>query len=378
MTYSRKAGYTLLAFAVMVVLFFIAVPQSAWTQSPELIQAAKKEGEVVVFGSLENDVASAINNGFEGKYGIKTRYFRGSSTVIIDRITTEHRTGKMSSDVVYTTSEPMKFINKEKGLLVRYVSPSWKSYDEKLIDDFFGPNYRSVIIGFVFNKSMLKPADAPKSYEDIVNPKWKGKIAMGNPTLHDTTIDWLSSLHLVFGSTQKANDWIKRLAALEPLLLDSMVPVGERVASGEVPLGVAYVKYVHLWSRKGAPMDYVKGLPVYLGDGNYIGLTTKAPHPNAARLYIDYFLGQESSEIMANVGEFVNRTAGLSADRRSGAGGRQVCPGDDHDGGGICQEKRRVPTNLFALMVLIGKKIIGLNVAGNAVTKTNGGKAWPG
>jgi iron(III) transport system substrate-binding protein len=131
---------------------------------------------------------------------------------------------------------------------------------------------------------------------------------MGNPTLHDTTIDWLSSLHLVFGSTQKANDWIKRLAALEPLLLDSMVPVGERVASGEVPLGVAYVKYVHLWSRKGAPMDYVKGLPVYLGDGNYIGLTAKAPHPNAAKLYIDYFLGQESSEIMANVGEFVNRS----------------------------------------------------------------------
>ena len=64
-------------------------------------------------------------------------------------------------------------------------------------------------------------------------------------------------------------------------MLDSMVPVGDRIASGEVPLGVAYVKYVHLWNRKGAPMDYVKGLPVYLGDGNYIGLTNKAPHPNS-------------------------------------------------------------------------------------------------
>jgi iron(III) transport system substrate-binding protein len=74
-----------------------------------------------------------------------------------------------------------------------------------------------------------------------------------------------------------------------------------------VPLGVAYVKYVHLWGLKGAPIDYVKGLPVYLGDGNYIGLTSKAQHPNAAKLYIDYFLGQESSESMANVGEFVNR-----------------------------------------------------------------------
>jgi iron(III) transport system substrate-binding protein len=191
--------------------------------------------------------------------------------------------------------------------LARYVSPSAKDYDKKLIDDFFGPNYRSVIIGFIYNKNMIKAEDAPKSYEDIVSPKWKGKIAMGNPTLHDTTIDWLSSLHFVFGSTQKANDWIKKLAALEPLMLDSMVPVGERIASGEMPLGVAYVKYVHLWGRKGAPMDYVKGLPVYLGDGNYIGLTAKAPHPNAGKLYLDYFLGPESSEIMANVGEFVNR-----------------------------------------------------------------------
>ena len=281
--------------------------EPACAQNPDLIQAAKKEGEVVVFGSLENDVAAAIHKGFEAKHGIKTNYFRGSSTLMMDRITAEHRTGRMSSDVVFTTSEPMKFINKEKGLFARYISPSAKDYDKKLIDDFFGPNYRSVIIGFVYNKSIIKPEDAPKSYEDIVNPKWKGKIAMGNPTLHDTTIDWLSSLQSVFGSAQKARDWIKQLAALEPLLLDSMVPVGERIASGEMPLGVAYVKYVHLWSRKGAPVDYVKGLPVYLGDGNYIGLTAKAPHPNAAKLYIDYFLGQESSEIMANLGEFVNR-----------------------------------------------------------------------
>jgi iron(III) transport system substrate-binding protein len=299
-------------------LHFIALPligvcfsTLAFAQSPELIQAAKKEGEVVVFGSLENDVAAAINNGFEAKYGIKVKYFRGSSTVIIDRVTTEHRTGKISSDIVYTTSEPMKFINKEKGLLARYISPSAKSYDKKLLDDFFGPNYRSVIIGFVFNKSMIKPEEAPKSYEDIVNPKWKGKIAMGNPSLHDTTIDWLSSLHLVFGSQQKANDWIKRLAAIEPLMLDSMVPVGERIASGEVPLGIAYPKYVQVWGRKGAPLDYVKGLPVYLGDGNYIAMTAKAPNPNAAKLFIDYFLGQESSEIMANVGEFVNRVGTL-------------------------------------------------------------------
>lgn len=301
-TYSRFTVPLLL-----IVLLAAAFGQYAFAQSPETISAAKKEGEVVVFGSLENDVAAAINDAFEAKYGVRVKYFRGSSTVIIDRVTTEHRTGKMSFDIVYTTSEPMKFMNKEKGLFARYVSPSAKNYDKKLIDDFFGPNYRSVIIGFVFNKSMIKPEEAPKSYDDIVQPKWKSKIAMGNPSLHDTTIDWLSSLDRIFGSQAKANEWIKRLAALEPLMLDSMVPVGERIASGEVPLGIAYPKYVQVWGKKGAPVDYVKGLPVYLGDGNYIAITTKAPNPNAAKLFIDYFLGAESSQIMASVGEFVNR-----------------------------------------------------------------------
>ncbi len=293
--------------SLSLAFWLVSYAQFAFGQSSELVQAAKKEGEVVVFGSLENSVASAIDKGFEARYGIKVNYFRGSSTVIIDRVTTEHRAGKMSSDIVYTTSEPMKFMNKEKGLFARYISPSAKGYDKKLIDNFFGPNYRSVIVGFIFNKSMITPDEAPKSYEDVVNPKWKGKIAMGNPSLHDTTIDWLSSLDSVFHSQAKASDWIKRLAALNPLPLDSMVPVGESVASGQVPLGIAYPKYVEVWGRKGAPVDYVKGLPVYLGDGNYIAMATKAPNPNAAKLFIDYFLGEESSRIMASVGEFVNR-----------------------------------------------------------------------
>jgi hypothetical protein len=97
-------------------------------------------------------------------------------------------------------------------------------------------------------------------------------------------------------SQAKANDWIKRLAALEPLMLDSMVPVGERIAAGEVPLGIAYPKYVQVWGRKGAPLDYVKGLPVYLGDGNYIAMTAKAPNPNASKLFAEWLISDEGQK----------------------------------------------------------------------------------
>lgn len=293
--------------AVLSLGLVLSSRVAGYAQSQDLVEAAKKEGEVVLFGSLESDTTNTIIKAFEEKFGLKAKYFRGSSPVIIDRTVTEHRTGKMTSDVVFTTSEPMKFINAEKGLFARYVSPSGSYYDKRLIDEFFGPNYRSLIVGAVYNKNLIKPEEAPRSYEDLVNSKWKGKLAMGNPTLHDVTINWLSSLHLVLGSSKKAEDWIKRLAAQEPLMVDSMLPVGERIASGEVPLGITYVKYVFVYGKKGAPLDYVKGFPGYLGDGNFIGLVGKAPHPNTARLFIDFFLGQESMEIMAKEGEFVNK-----------------------------------------------------------------------
>jgi iron(III) transport system substrate-binding protein len=112
MKFSRRAYFSI-AQLFLIVALLAAVIEPTYAQNPDLLQAAKKEGEIVVFGSLENDVAAAINKGFEVKHGIKTNYFRGSSTVIIDRITSEHRTGRMSSDAVFTTAEPMKFINKE-------------------------------------------------------------------------------------------------------------------------------------------------------------------------------------------------------------------------------------------------------------------------
>jgi spermidine/putrescine-binding protein len=158
------------------VMVSLAIPaERIGAQSADLNQA-KKEGEVAVFGTLENDIAAALHKGFEAKYGIKTNYFRGSSTVIIDRVTSEHRTGKMSADAVFATAEPMKFINKEKGLLVRYISPSARDYNKQLVDGFFGPNYRSVIIGFLYNKSMIKPEDAPKTYEDLSIRSGKAKL----------------------------------------------------------------------------------------------------------------------------------------------------------------------------------------------------------
>jgi iron(III) transport system substrate-binding protein len=162
-----------------------------------------------------------------------------------------------------------------------------------------------VIIGVVFNKSGIKAEDAPKSLEDLVNPKYKGKLVMPDPTQHTTTTQWVASLHKVMGK-EKADKYIRDLAAMKPILVESLLPSAERVMTGETPIAITYVKYAYVFGKRGAPLDYVR-LPKMMGDGHYIGLAAKAPHPNAGKAFIDYFLDNESMNTMAKLGEFVNR-----------------------------------------------------------------------
>jgi ABC-type Fe3+ transport system substrate-binding protein len=93
---------------------------------------------------------------------------------------------------------------------------------------------------------------------------------------------------------------------MKPVLVESLLPAAERVTTGETPIAITYIKYVLLYGQKGAPLDYVR-LGKMMGDGHYLGLNSKAPHPSAGKALIDYFLGPESMTTMAKMGEFVNR-----------------------------------------------------------------------
>jgi iron(III) transport system substrate-binding protein len=168
-----------------------------------------------------------------------------------------------------------------------------------------GPRYRNVIIGVVYNKSVIKSEEAPRSLEDLVLPKFKGKVVMPDPTQHTTTTMWVANLHKIMGK-EKADRFIRDLAATKPFLVESLLPAVERVTSGEVPIAITYVKYVFVFGKKGAPVDYVR-LGKMMGEGHHVALNNKAPHANAGKAFIDFFLGDQSSKIMAGLGEFVNR-----------------------------------------------------------------------
>lgn len=291
---------SLLAF-VAALLF--SVPQASG-QDIKLVEAAKKEGKVVIYGSLESDTVETVSKAFQKKTGIGMEYWRASATKVMDRALTEYRAGKPLFDVILTNDNPLQIMHKE-GIFAKYDSPSAKDFPKDAIDPNLGPRYRNVIIGVVYNKSIIKPADAPKSLEDLLKPQYKGKLVMPDPTQHTTTTQWVASLHKLMGK-EKADKYIRDLAAMKPILVESLLPAAERVTTGETPIAITYVKYAFIFGQKGAPMDYVR-LGKMLGDGHYAPLSNKAPHPNAGKAFIDYFLGEESMTVMAKMGEFVNR-----------------------------------------------------------------------
>ena len=287
---------------ISIAVIFTAAP--VFSQSASLIAAGKKEGKAVVYGSLESDTADAAFGAFKKKTGIEVDYWRASATKVMDRALSEYRAGKPLFDIILTNDNPMRIMAKE-AIFAKYDSPANKDFTQESIDPDLGPRYRNVVIGVVYNKSVLSAADAPKTLEDLVKPQYRGKIVMPDPTQHTTTTQWVASLEKLLGK-EKADKYIRDLAAQKPILVESLLPAAERVATGETPIAITYIKYVQIFGQRGAPLDYVR-TGKFMGDGHYLTLGNKAPHPNAGKAFIDYFLSSENMAVIAKLGEFVNR-----------------------------------------------------------------------
>lgn len=295
-------------FRIALLLFLslgAAMINSAAAQDKEIIEAAKREGKVTIFGSIQDDVMRDILSSFEKKYpGVKPTYWRASTTAVMERAMAEFRTGRVSWDVFFTGVDAMEIMRRE-GMFLKYQTPAAANFDKAFHHEFYSPNYRNSIVGFIYNTRYIKPVEAPKSYWDYVDPKWDGKTVMSDPTVHTSMVKWLSSLESVLGDQGKEDEYIQRLAASRPMLHNSFTPGVETISSGEKPLGINYIKYACDLGKKGVPLDYVR-LPAYLAEGNYIAVGSKAQNPNAAKLWIDHWYSRDSMEILAKDCEFVN------------------------------------------------------------------------
>ena len=263
------------------------------------IEAAKKEGKVVVYAAVPPQTMKVINDPFEKKFGIRVEYWRASTTGILERALNEWRVGKPGFDVVEGNKGP-QLILKGEGAFDKFLPPSAAKFPRQFLEaDGILTPWRFNPISVMVNTDLVKKEELPKTLADLLLPKWKGKIAIPDPARHTTTAQFLADLDKYEGI--KWREFAKALAQQQPVLVESFAPIVNTVVRGEAPLGITYLKYVGQY--KG-PIDYLR-LNKYLADTNYLGVGKKAANLHAARLYVEYICSLEGQKAMAATGEFV-------------------------------------------------------------------------
>jgi iron(III) transport system substrate-binding protein len=219
-------------------------------------------------------------------------------------VITERRANKAVFDVVLNNAGPMEIMLAE-GAFVNYQSPMGKNFPAEFVHPQLGPSYRTGVVGIIYNKSIMPAEKAPKSLEDLLKPEYRGKIAFPDPTRGAVALMWPASLYKLMGK-DRADDYLRRLAATKPIMVEGVLNAAERATTGETPIAISYLKYVATFGLRGAPLDYVR-MDKMLGHNHAIALSSKASRPNAGKVFIDHFLSDESLKIIAKHGEFVTR-----------------------------------------------------------------------
>ena len=285
-------------FVLAFLIFTIACSTPLFAQAVD-IDAAKKEGKVVVYAAVTPQTMKVINDQFEKKYGIRVEYWRASTTGILERALNEWRVGQAGGDVIEGNKGP-QLILKAEGVFDKFLPPSAAKFPRQFLEaDGILTPWRFNPISILYNTELVKKEELPKTLVDLLLPGWKGKITIPDPSRHTTTAQFLADLDRYEGI--KWREFARSLAQQQPLLVESFAPIVNTVVKGEAYLGLTYLKYVGQY--KG-PIDYVR-LNKYLADTNYLGVGRKAAQPNAGKLYVEYICSPEGQKAMAATGEFV-------------------------------------------------------------------------
>jgi iron(III) transport system substrate-binding protein len=272
-------------------------------RTQRLIDGAKKESVVSLYSSAVTNDSNAIASAFEKKYGVPVKLWRGSSEDILRRAVTEHRGGREDVDVAETAGTEMEGLRREQ-LLQEIASPVFAD----LVPQAVAPHRpwvtsRLSIFTAAFNTALIKSADAPKSYDDLADPKWKGKLGV-----ESDDGNWLMAVADAMGEDKTVALFRKIAAANGMSLRKGHTLLSNLVVAGEVPLALTVYGYrVNELKAKGAPIEGVV-LPPAVALPTGIAVFAHAPHPYAATLFMDFFLS-DGQRILAERGNVpTNRT----------------------------------------------------------------------
>ncbi len=291
-----------LRIAAVALLALLALPQGARADAdPALVAAAMQEAHVTWYSTLiVNQIVRPMVEAFEMKYpGIKVQYTRATSSDTALKIRNEARARRVQADL-FDGSNTV-FLLQEANLVAEYQPKSAASYPAELKDP--KGHWTALNLFYwtsAYNTNLVKPADAPKTYDDLLDPKWKGKIAWTYDLTPGGPPGFVHNILTTMG-TGKGMDYMRKFAAQEPVTIPAAQRVVlDKVISGEYPLAVMILNYhATISMNQGAPVQWIRMEPL-LQSMSLISIVKDAPHPSAARLFVEFMLSDEGQKVMAD------------------------------------------------------------------------------
>lgn len=318
----RKIGISALVLLTIIILISIscgpkttspAAPVQLVPNAPVLetwqvkwekvISQARKEGSVVIFGTVSGETTTVLGEAFKAKYGIGAEFLGGRGAEVAQKILTERKAGIYSVDVYLggTTSavtmlKPAKVFDPlEPALILPEVSdPKMWVFGLDFVDKdrTIMPYLAYVVPPMAINTNLVKPEDL-KSYRDLLQPKWKGKMVMQDPTSPGSAIVWFG----VVSEFIMGVDYMRELAKQEPIIVRDRRLQVEWLAQGKYPIAIApQSDILGNFQREVASIKKhttQEGTFRSAGSG-FVALMNQAPHPNASELFINWLLGREA------------------------------------------------------------------------------------
>ncbi len=303
MKLTRRKFFQELAVLVAGAAFStrVAAAPAAGAITPALIEAAKKEGKVVYYTSIDLAVAEKIGKAFEAKYpGIAVRVERSGAERVFQRIGQEYSSRIFAVDVA-NSSDAAHFVAwKRDGWLSAYVPEDVAKFypvEHRDPDGLFA-TCRVTLSVIGYNTNLVKAADAPKSFADLLDPKWKGKIVKSHPGYSGGTMTATFQTARDLGWT-----FFEKLAQQGVMQVQSATDPPKKLALGERAVMADGAEYVLLLLKENGqavePVYATEGTPLIVGPN---GVFKNAPNPNAARLFQSFSFSPEAQQLIIDAG----------------------------------------------------------------------------
>jgi iron(III) transport system substrate-binding protein len=262
------------------------------------LEAARKEGKVVWYTSLALTSAEKVAKLFETKHpGVKVEVHRTGSQRILQRVMQELTANIKNVDVIHTSDAGHYVLLKDKKLLLKYTPAGADRFPAGFKDkDGYYYGLRATVNVIAFNTKAVPVAEAPKTWKDLLAPKWKGKLVTAHPGYSGVIATHVLALSHLLGW-----DYFKALGQQNVMMVQSAVDPAGVVASGERPVAVDGGDYTFYQAKKaGNPVEIVypkEGVPLVVSP---TAIAAFAPHPNAAKLFTDFTFTREVQQALAD------------------------------------------------------------------------------